>query len=150
MGFNIYFYETRDVSSRERLTEMLNDLYREQSMSNCVKLQDKIKAIERERDKYVLVVPQPKLTIYNLTNNYSIPECMSYWYGLRDFHMKTVVEAREIMLKAIQRMEQEEIVPNCLSKKYAVKTIVGHLLMWLKSNYSNLETMNDNWLIVLK
>lgn len=150
MGFNIYFYETRDDLSRERLNEMLNDLHREQAAVNCPKLQRKIKAIERERDKYVLVVPQPKLAIYNLTSNYSIPECMSYWYGPRDFHMKTVAEAREIMLKAIQIMEQEGIVPNCLSKNYVVKTIEGDLLMWLKLNYSKLESMTDTWLIVLK
>jgi len=153
MGFNIYFYETRDDVSRERLAEMLNELYREQeqAVANCQKLQRKIKAIERERDKYVLVYPQPKLVIYNLTYNYSTPECIEYWYGRRDFHGKTVKDAREIMLTAINRMEEDGIVPNDL-KNYVRptrETMLSDLLMWLKLNYPAMMNMNGDWVVML-
>jgi hypothetical protein len=91
-----------------------------------------------------------RLTISNLTYNYSTPECKAYWYGRRDYHGKLVGEAREIMKLAIERMEEDGIVPNELGKNYGKTTITSDLLMWLKITYSDLEKMDEHLLIMLE
>ena len=93
-----------------------------------------------------------RITISNLTYNYSTPECMAYWYGRRDYHGKLVGEAREIMFESIRRMEEDGIIPNDL-KNYVrptKETITSDLLMWLKITYSDLEKMDDDLLIMLE
>lgn len=97
-------------------------------------------------------VNQP-LTISNLTYNFSTPECRHYWYGRDDYHGKLVGEARDIMKTAIERMEDDGIVPNDINspdyKKQSKDNILGDLLMWLKITYSDLMKIDDELLVML-
>lgn len=96
---------------------------------------------------YQKVSPTPRLRISNLTYNYSTPECMAYWYGRDDLHGKTVADARERMLEAIERMEKDGIAPN---EQYRIDTsMVKNLLMWLKSAYGDLEHIDNEFVIML-
>ena len=93
------------------------------------------------------------MTISNLTYNYSIPECDKYWNGRRDYHMKTVGEARETMRLAIELMEEDGIIPSEFSKNYVRptrETMVNDMLMWLKINYYDLEKMDEDLLVILE
>jgi hypothetical protein len=151
MGFNITFYKIRPAP-RERMMELICELRRQ---PQTLKIERKIKSIEKELEtvKYKRVNCCLKLTIFNLSYNYSIPECKEYWYGRRDYHGKTVSEAREIMLNAIERMERDGIVPNEFGKNYVRptrETMTSDLLMWLKITYSDLENIDDNLLIMLE
>jgi hypothetical protein len=151
MGFNITFYKIRPAP-KERMMELICELRRQQPTP---KIERKIKSIEKELDtvKYKRFNHHLTLTILNLTYNYSIPECKEYWYGRRDYHGKTVGEAREIMLNAIERMEMDGIVPNEFGKNYVRptrETMTSDLLMWLKITYSDLENMDENLLIKLE
>lgn len=141
MGFDIKFYELKQPP-KERLNEILNSLHMER---DCHHIRRKIRAIEREIDavKYVLVTPQPRLRISNLTYNYS--QYQTYWYGRDDLHGHTVSEARERMLEAIMAMEKDGII----STKTNTCDTIGDLLWWLKSAHTDLHHIDDEFVIML-
>lgn len=81
------------------------------------------------------------LRIFNLTYNYSRPECMKYWYGPRDYDGKTIGEAISIMEKAVAQMIDDgiEVVDLLYYCEHEIRMdLKAEFLGWLITNYSDL------------
>ena len=89
------------------------------------------------------------LTMGNLTYNYSIPECMSYWYGPRDFDGKTVREAMELMRKAIITMFSDGILPLKWCDRETKENVLRSLLFWLINTSIDLSPHPKEWIVKL-
>ncbi len=88
--------------------------------------------------------------VSNLTYNYSVPECMKYWYGPRDYDGKTVGEAMDGMRKAICAMFSDGILPLPYYAKETRENFANSLLAWLISHSQQLSVFPKDWTVKLE
>lgn len=89
------------------------------------------------------------LAMGNLTYNYSTPECMTYWYGPRDFDGKTVREATELMRTAIITMFSDGILPLKWCDRETKENVLRSLLFWLINTSIDLSSQPKEWIVKL-
>ena len=90
------------------------------------------------------------LNVSNLTYNYSVPECVKYWYGPRDYDGKTIGEAMEWMRKAIAAMFMDGILPLTDFSKEKRENFLNSLLAWLISHSIQLSKFPKDWRVQLE
>jgi hypothetical protein len=90
------------------------------------------------------------LYVSNLTYNYSVPECIKYWYGPDDYDGKTVGEAMEGMQKAICAMFANGILPLSDFEKEGIDNRVNSLLAWLIRHSKELAKFPKDWKVELE
>ena len=90
------------------------------------------------------------LNVSNLTYNYSVPECMKYWYGPRDYDGKTIGEAMEGMRKAICAMFADGILPLSDFSKESRDNFINSLLAWLIRHSIELSKFPKDWTVKLE
>jgi hypothetical protein len=88
--------------------------------------------------------------VSNLTYNYSVPECMKYWYGPRDYDGKTVGEAMDGMRQAICAMFADGVLPLPYYAKETRENFQNSLLAWLISHSQQLSVFPKDWTVKLE
>lgn len=89
-------------------------------------------------------------SVSNLTYNYSVPECMKYWHGPRDYHGKTVGEAMDGMRKAICAMFADGILPLAYYAKETRENFQNSMLAWLINHSQQLSVFPKDWRVELE
>jgi len=90
------------------------------------------------------------LNVSNLTYNYSVPECIKYWYGPDDYDGKTIGEAIVRMRTAICVMFTDGILPLPDFSKEKRENFINSLLAWLIRHSIELSKFPKDWRVQLE